>query len=812
MSQQRIKAPRKPRKARQNRWFAFGTLAAYTSTIGLTHIAVAQRPTAVTKQTAPDATKTDAMLKFDIWAGSLGDVLAEYSKITGVRVAFIQDNLSGLSSDGVVGLYSTEGALRRLLEGTGLQYRFTGPSTVLLEIATSSTSVEVTATAPLASLTKYSEPIIDTPQSIAVVTQDLMKQQGATTLRDSLRNVAGISLAAGEGGAQGDNLTIRGFSARNDIFLDGMRDFGSYYRDPFVFEQVQVLEGPSSVTFGRGSTGGVVNQVTKTPSLGKSFGGTVQLGTDSTRRIVADFDHPVTALGDNTAFRLNLMAHDAQVSERDIAETRRVGVAPSLAFGLSTPTTFRIGYIGEWADDTPDYGIPWYFNEPAQVDRQNYYGFRHGNFLKTQVNIGTASAEHRFNENLRLRSQFRYAHYDRNARISEAQIPAPPVVTPDTPLDEILINRNQIAVNSTETFLQDQTDLLFSFNLGHLRNDVVTGFEATRETSTPTRYSFTGVPQTSLLDPDTTQPFAGDSSIRSSVSAKASSIGGYVLDTVHVGAHVDVMGGVRVDRFDTDYDQFLPTPLPLNHLDVMASWRGAIVYKPSSKGSIYFDGGNSFNPSAETLSLSAATTNLDPEENRTLELGTKWELGSRLSLRGSIFQTDKLNAREPDPNDSTLNVLAGKQRVRGIDVAMSTRISSRWSVQAGYAFLNAKLISSNAFPAAVGAQLANVPKNSFNVWTNYEFPWHLSVGGGGQFIDSRTASSTVPKDPTTGLVKEAPGYVVFNAMAAYPLTEHLSLQVNAYNLGNKYYYDLLHPAHIIPGPGRSLLGGMNFKF
>jgi catecholate siderophore receptor len=98
------------------------------------------------------------------------------------------------------------------------------------------------------------------------------------------------------------------------------------------------------------------------------------------------------------------------------------------------------------------------------------------------------------------------------------------------------------------------------------------------------------------------------------------------------------------------------------------------------------------------------------------------------------------------------------------------------------------------------------------VWTNYEFPWHLSVGGGGQFIDSRTASSTVPKDPTTGLVKEAPGYVVFNAMAAYPLTEHVDLQVNAYNLGNKYYYDLLHPAHIIPGPGRSLLGGMNFKF
>lgn len=810
MSQSRIKVPRRSWKKRQARWVVFGTLAAYTSTIGWTLPAKAQQP-AVTRQAAPDATKTAGVLKFNIHSGSLGEVLADYSKVTGIRVALIQDSLQQIWSEGVIGLYTSEGALRKLLEGTGLHYRFTGPDTVLLEIATSTTAVEVNATAPLASLTKYSEALIDTPQSIAVVSQDLMRQQGATTLRDSLRNVAGISLAAGEGGAQGDNLTIRGFSARSDIFLDGMRDFGSYYRDPFLFEQVQVLEGPSSVTFGRGSTGGVVNQVTKAPYLGKSFGGTVQLGTDMTRRVTADWDRPLPALGENTAFRLNLMAHDAQVAERDIAETRRMGAAPSLAFGLGKPTTFRIGYIGEWADDTPDYGIPWYFNEPAPVDRRNYYGFEHGNFLKTQVNIGTASVDHRFLDNLRLRSQFRYANYDRDARITEAQIPAPPVVTPDTPLDEILINRNQIAVHSTETFLQDQTDLLFNFKVGNLRNDLVTGIEVTRETSTPTRYSFTGVPQTSLLEPDTSQAFAGESSIRSTVSAKATTIGGYVLDTVHVGAHVDVMGGIRLDRFDTNYQQFLPTPLPLSHVDVMASWRGAVVYKPSNKGSIYFDCGNSFNPSAESLALSAANTNLDPEENRTYELGTKWEIG-RVSFRSAIFQTEKLNAREPDPNDSTLNVLAGTQRVRGVDVAVGARLTNRWNLQAGYALLNSKVVSSEAFPAAVGAQLANVPKNSFNFWTSYEFPWHLSVGVGGQYIDSRTASSTAPTNPTTGLVKEAPGYVVFNAMASYPLAEHVSLQVNAYNLGNAYYYDLLHPAHIIPGPGRSLLGGMTFKF
>src|SRR5208337_445464 len=134
------------------------------------------------------------------------------------------------------------------------------------------------------SLPKYTEPLRDIPQSISVVTQEIMEQQGATTLRDALRNVAGISLAAGEGGSQGDNLTIRGFTARNDLFIDGMRDFGSYYRDPFNLQEVQVLEGPSSVTFGRGSTGGVVNQATKTPSLNRGISGDVDFGTDSTRR------------------------------------------------------------------------------------------------------------------------------------------------------------------------------------------------------------------------------------------------------------------------------------------------------------------------------------------------------------------------------------------------------------------------------------------------------------------------------------------------------------------------------------------------
>ena len=153
------------------------------------------------------------------------------------------------------------------MTGTGIVYHLTGPDQAVLEIQGMATAIEVTDTAVQVSLPKFTQPLVETPQSIDIVPQHVIQDQGATTLRDTLRNVAGISLAAGEGGAQGDNLTIRGFTARNDIFLDGMRDFGSYYRDPFDMQQVAVLQGPSSVTFGRGSTGGIVNQETKVPAV-----------------------------------------------------------------------------------------------------------------------------------------------------------------------------------------------------------------------------------------------------------------------------------------------------------------------------------------------------------------------------------------------------------------------------------------------------------------------------------------------------------------------------------------------------------------
>lgn len=179
------------------------------------------------------------------------------------------------------------------------------------------------------SIPKLTEPLLNTPQTIDVVPRQVLDDQGVTTFRDALRNVPGISLAAGEGGSQGDSLTIRGFTARNDIFLDGVRDFGSYYRDPFYFEDIQVLKGPASILFGRGSTGGVVEQDSKRPKLDRFVTSTFTIGTDLTRRVTADVNQPLPDLGRGAALRLNVMAQDGNVADRDAARNRRFGLAPA---------------------------------------------------------------------------------------------------------------------------------------------------------------------------------------------------------------------------------------------------------------------------------------------------------------------------------------------------------------------------------------------------------------------------------------------------------------------------------------------------
>ena len=842
---------RRRRNRSRSRWLALGTVTAYAA------VAFA-RPNP--QQSASSAVAADpkqasgtqnlTVRRFNIQAGSLDVAVAAFERFTGVHVklAIPSETVAGFRSPGVTGLYSDTQAMTLLLAGTGLNPTAQRDGSIVIAVTAKEDVVVLAQNAPQQiELDRYPMPLLDSPQSISVISKQTMQDQGATTLRDVLRNAPGISLAAGEGGSQGDNLTLRGFTARNDIFLDGMRDFGSYYRDPFNYEAVEVLEGPSSVTFGRGSTGGVINQESKLPELHPFVVAEGDLGTDVTRRFTVDINQPLPKLGTGAAARLNVMAHDANVAERDVTENKRFGIAPELALGLGTPNRLRASYFHFNENDIPDYGIPWFFNHPAQVARHNYYGFRDGNYLDTNVNMGTVKVEHDIDGWATLRNSIRYANNERNARITEPQVnnATAGMITPTTPLDQVSVNRNQISVYSNESFLWDQLDATIHATTFGIRHVAVIGAEGGRETSDPKRPTFNyvnaagqtvnSVPTANLLRPNTDQLFSGTSAPSSDVHATSTSYGIYLLDTMQFGRHWEFTGGARFDRFNTDEKSIsYPTPkqsaidgsvtqgpptitYPLR-LDRKPSWRAALVYKPRDNGSIYFDYGTSWNPSAETLSLTVGpngtgTANLAPEFNRSYEVGSKWDFNqSRLSLRADLFRTTKDNAREASPTNSLLYVLAGTQRVDGAEFAVTGRINSQWRVLSSYTYMHSEVVDSQYYPLSVGYKLANVPDNLFNLWTTYQPTSRWVMGLGGNFVDSRTASSTVPLDPTTGMVKQVPSYWIFNAMGSYSLGEHVSLQANIFNLANRNYIDEIHPAHIVPGAGTSGLFGLNFKF
>ncbi len=790
-------------------WLAVGALTAY-ATAGTGKKALAQTFPPPARQSAPNRVEGPPLHRYQIAAGPLHDVVESFQKTSGMAVELADPALFAVQSPGVSGVYTAEQAFKKVLAGTGLAYSFDGIHTFQVRLQQKSTSVDVTDSAPVLSLSmpRYQLPLLDTPQTIDVVAQQTMQQQGTTTLRDALRNVAGISLAAGEGGSQGDNLTIRGFTARNDLFIDGMRDFGSYYRDPFNTEEVEVLQGPSSVTFGRGSTGGIVNQASKTPGLDRIMSAGLQFGTDATRRATFDLNTPVPIFGSGAAFRFNAMGDIGGVAGRDITENRRDGFAPSLALGLGTPTRLTFSYFHQNEDDIPDYGVPWLFNGPAPVPRSNYYGLQNGNFLRTFDDIGTVKLEHDANNHLTVRDQVRYASYVRDVLITEPQLNG---IKIGTPLDAMQVTRHEIAVNSTETFLDEQLDVISRFETGPLRHTFVSGIEGGRETSDPTRPNYTA-PGTSLLNPNPYQSLNPNVSFASKVHDTALSAGLYAIDTVSIGKF-DFTGGIRFDLFDNTYNQTIAPASHFHRVDQEPTWRAAAVCKLAPNGSLYFDAGTSFNPSAESLSLSAGTANVAPESNRTYEFGTKWDLkNNRFHVNASWFRTTKENAREASPTNPLLYVLAGNQRVSGVETDLRGRLTSRWDMLASYAYLDSRVVSSQFYPAAVGYPLANVPKNTLAFWSTHHLPRHFEFGVGTNYESSRNASSTVPLDPVTGLVKQVPDYWVFNAMFAHPLGEHIDLQLNAYNLANRYYYDELHPNHIVLGPGRSASIDLKFKF
>ena len=646
---------------------------------------------------------------------------------------------------------------------------------------------------------------LDVPQSLTVVSEKLMTEQANTRLEDALKNVPGITLNSGEGAARGDTVNLRGFSAFNDFFLDGIRDAAVYTRDSFNLASVEVVKGPSATLFGRGSTGGAINQVSKAPFLDPLAVVTANLGTNELYRMTADVNEPI---GPTSAVRVNVMGESSHVAERDLVLNRRWGLAPSASFGIGTPDTLTLAYLHQQENNRPDTGIPFVDGRPAPVSRESYFGLA-SNDVTTHDDIATARYTHDFSSNLMVADTLRYAHYE-FSWIADMPNLGGTVPLPTTPLEDILVGRDQPASTGIQSNLTEQLDLTGKFETGFIKHTVVAGFEWARQTLdlnrlvNPFNNNNNWVPETPLLDADPymTAPVEGVSSQQDTI-AHATSF--YLTDTMALGQYFDLIAGARYDRFSADYKQLTVASgalLLLDHTDRLGSPRAALIFKPTAMQTYYASFGTSFDPSAEALSLTTKTANLGPVKGKTYEVGTKDQLlDGRLLLTGALFHTVVDNAQTNDPENPSITVLNGDQRVNGLETSLTGYLTRHLEITAGYTYLDGKTLSSgNA--AYVGQPLQNVAKNALNLWTEYEFTDQWEAGVGGNWLGQRYADF--------GGTTTVPGYVVWNAMVSYKVTKDLALQLNGLNLFNRLYWDAPYYTsasenHVIPGAGRSAL-------
>ncbi|HEX7150898.1 MAG TPA: TonB-dependent siderophore receptor [Thermoanaerobaculia bacterium] len=771
-----------------NNKIVIGTLVAYTIFHGSVEEALAAATPAPTP--APSAAELPVR-RFDIAAGPLDGALRAFEETSGVtiNVRFPREVLRNLDTNGVRGLMTNEQALAQLLTDSGISHRFTSRRAATLQLDALEEAIDVTAPKATISSPKFSGPLVDTPQTVAVITSEVFTAQGATTLRDVLRNTPGITFQAGEGGGglPGDTFSMRGFSAGNDITLDGVREVGAYTRDAFNLEQVEVVKGPSSVTSGRGATGGSINLVTKTPQSEAFTRISGAAGTEDHSRLAVDMNE---AMSNGVALRLNAMMTRGGVAGRDVVSNESWGLAPSLAIGLGKPTRLTLGWQHLEQDNVPDYGLPWAALETPNVDQTNFYGLENYDYEEVRSDVATMTIDRDVRNGWLLRNTSRWADNHRDSAITA---PRPP----NRQLQQRLMDHAQLANATT-----------FSGTRG--RHDLVFGAEVARETTLTRRQAqTTNQPQTNLLDPDPSQapmgPMPENLGNREETTLDVAGI--YAFDTIHLGTQWQVSGGLRFDRIDARTTLLAQS---LEKEESMLSWRAGAVYKPRANASLYASASTSFNPSVEAGSTGAGLSEsptainnlaLEPEKTRNYEIGGKLE-STRAALTAAIFRTEKTNARTRSATSEPY-VMAGEQRVDGAEVSVSGQLTSRWSLLAAYAHLSSEIVAS-ANGAEEGNAMAFVPENSFNVWTTGALPGGVTLGGGAQYMDAvfRNATNTTA----------VPSYWLLNAMASVEVTRALTLRFNVNNIADESYVDRVGGGHYIPGARRTVVLSADFDF
>jgi catecholate siderophore receptor len=681
---------------------------------------------------------------------------------------------------------------------------------------------------------KLTEPLINTPRTVTALPKEVVEDKGARDLRELARSVPGLTIGSAEGGNAYGAFAIRGFKANNDIFVDNIRNPGNLIPDAFFVEQVEIYKGPSGGIAGRGTVGGEVNIISKQPDFaGNFYESTTTIGTDNTFRTTLDMNQVVSPY---FAVRANLMYDQHDVAGRDVTDSDRWGGLISATVRPSDSLKFTLDYLRYRNDATPDWGVPVRNSDHVPITelgipRDLWVGMRGLDFYKERADIVTATLVAKLTGGVTLTTRTRAGQSEVDyVATSMEGVPActVPGCSGTDAGDVHHPNRDQVA-----DIYANQTELNFKFTTGTFFHDLVAGVELSRESIDRYGYLVSNRfdPQTpsepgfpprlfpfNLYDPTFTDVILGKGKV---YDATIDTAAVYLEDTIHLSKQWILNAGVRFDDFSRDQVggpgvSGDPNTNILNnsgHVQAdLFSWNAGLVYKPTPISSFYVAYATAQSPIGSELDatgaqyngLSATLVNVPPQQARSVEIGTKWELfNKRLLATAALFQTDVDHARTNDTVTSAddTNAFKGKYRVQGLELGAAGNITKAWSVYGGLVLLNTEVLASSN-PQDIGRRLANVPLTQFSLLSRYQLTDRLALAGsatyGGEVYGGQLAANAADNHTVD--------WWRFDAFAQYKLTDHIDVTLSGLNLTNELYYDAIYQAtdtFAFVAPGRA---------
>ncbi len=644
------------------------------------------------------------------------------------------------------------------------------------------------------SATRTETPLLDTPQSITVITEDTIKDLSVQNMSEAVQYVPGVQGAQGEGNR--DAIIFRGNQSTSDLYVDGMRDDVQIYRDLYNSQTVEVIKGANSMVSGRGGAGGIINRVTKEAGWDPVSQIGLTYGAYNQKRATVDYGKGIT---DDIAFRINGVYEDAD-SYRSNVDLKRFGINPTITIkpNDATKITFGVEYFKD--ERVTDRGVPSVSgtknikNRPYNLEDYSRF-FGNPNFSPTESEVFSINAmiEHTFDNGLKLRNRTRFANYNKFYQNVYASGP--------------VTNAGTIALSAyrDETDrenLINQTDLIYTLNTGAIEHKLLAGMELTSQDNENRRLtSPVAVNGVTLANSISSQALVL-SNVARNQTTDVSVFGVYLQDQIKFNSQWQAIVGVRHDDVDMDYkDLNAATDTEIN--DNLFSPRAGLIFKPVEPVSLYANYSLTKTPRTgdQLVSLRGNLDRADfkPEEFINKEIGAKWDINPRLALNAAIYKLERENVLTADPNDANNNILVDGQETKGFELSLSGAVTNKWSILAALTLQDGKLTETVGSSDA-GSKLANTPTRSLSVWNKYQINNVWAVALGVISVSERYAAL-----PTTTASTIMPGYTRYDAAVFAKLNDKLKLQLNVENLTDKAYALYGHNRNNIT-PGAPLTG------